>query len=36
MNKTMGVSPITDVIYYGTVKDDMWQGKKRRCYGYGN
>lgn len=28
MDKTMGVSPITDTIYYGTVKDDMWVGKK--------
>ena len=26
--KTMGVSPITDTIYYGTVKNNMWQGKK--------
>ena len=24
----MGVSPVTDTIYHGTVKDDMWQGKK--------
>lgn len=28
MRKTMGVSPITDTIYYGTVKNDMWVGKK--------
>jgi hypothetical protein len=28
MNKTMGVSPITDTIYYGMVKNDMWQGKR--------
>ena len=28
MSKTMGVSPITDTIYYGTVKNNMWQGKK--------
>lgn len=28
MSKTMGVSPITDTIYYGTVKDDMWVGKR--------
>lgn len=28
MNKTMGVSPITDTIYYGTVKNDMWVGKR--------
>ena len=28
MSKTMGVSPITDTIYYGTVKNDMWQGKR--------
>lgn len=28
MNKTMGVSPITDTIYYGTVKNNMWQGNK--------
>lgn len=27
-NKTMGVSPITDTIFYGTVKDDMWVGKR--------
>ena len=27
MCKTMGVSSITDTIYYGTVKNDMWQGK---------
>lgn len=26
--KTMGVSPITDTIYYGTVKNDMWVGKR--------
>ena len=28
MAKTMGVSPLTDVIYYGTVKNNMWVGKK--------
>lgn len=28
MAKTMGVSPITDTIYYGTVKDNMWVGKR--------
>lgn len=28
MAKTMGVSPITDTIYYGTVKDDKWVGKR--------
>ena len=28
MSKTMGVSPITDTIYYGTIKNNMWQGKK--------
>ena len=28
MSKTMGVSPITDTIYYGTVKDNKWVGKK--------
>lgn len=28
MAKTMGVSPLTDTIYYGTVKDDKWVGKK--------
>ena len=28
MAKTMGVSPITGRIYYGTVKNNMWQGKK--------
>lgn len=28
MSKTMGVSPLTDTIYYGTVKDDKWIGKK--------
>ena len=28
MSKTMGVSPITDTIFYGTVKNNMWQGKK--------
>lgn len=28
MSKTMGVSPITDTIYYGNVKNNMWQGKK--------
>lgn len=27
-NKTMGVSPITDTIFYGTVKNDMWVGKR--------
>ncbi len=28
MAKTMEVSPITDTIYYGNVKNDMWVGKK--------
>lgn len=28
MSKTMGVSPITDTIFYGTVKDNMWVGKR--------
>ena len=28
MSKTMGVSPITDTIYYGTVKDNKWVGKR--------
>lgn len=28
MSKTMGISSITDTIYYGTVKNNMWQGKK--------
>lgn len=28
MAKTMGVSPITDTIYYGNVKNGMWVGKK--------
>ena len=28
MSKIMGVSPITDTIYYGTVKNDMWQGER--------
>ena len=28
MSKTMGVSHITDTIYYGTVKNDMWVGKR--------
>lgn len=28
MGKVMGVSPITDTIYYGNVKNGMWQGKK--------
>ena len=28
MSKTMGVSPITDTIFYGTVKNNMWQGKR--------
>lgn len=28
MGKTMGVSPITDTIYYGTVKDNKWVGKR--------
>lgn len=27
MNKTIGVSPITDKIYYGTAKNDKWRGK---------
>lgn len=28
MAKIMGVSPITDTIFYGTVKNNMWQGKR--------
>lgn len=28
MSKTMGVSPITDTIFYGTVKDNKWVGKR--------
>lgn len=28
MAKTMGVSPITGAIYYGTQKGDEWVGKK--------
>ena len=28
MAKTMGVSPITGAIYYGTVKNNMWVGKR--------
>lgn len=28
MSKVMGVSPISDIIYYGNVKNGMWQGKK--------
>ncbi len=28
MSKTMGVSPITDTIYYRTVRNDMWVGKR--------
>ena len=28
MSKTMGVSPITDTIYYGNLKNDKWVGKK--------
>lgn len=28
MAKTMGVSPITDTIYYGTVKNDKWVGNR--------
>lgn len=28
MSRHMGVSPITDTIYYGTLKNNMWQGKK--------
>ena len=28
MSKTMGVSQITDTIYYGAVKNDMWVGKR--------
>lgn len=28
MSKTMGVSPITDTIYYGTVKDNKWVVKE--------
>lgn len=33
MAKTMGVSPLTDTIYYGTVKDDKWVGKKEDVTG---
>ena len=29
----MGVSPITNTIYYGTVKNDMWQGKRQELTG---
>jgi len=28
MSKTMGVSALTGNIYYGTVKNDKWQGKR--------
>lgn len=28
MAKTMGVSLITDTIFYGTVKDNKWVGKR--------
>lgn len=28
MIKTMGVSPITDTIYYGTLKNDEWVGER--------
>ena len=28
MSKTMGVSPITDTIYYGTVRDNKWVVKE--------
>lgn len=28
MTKTMGISPITDTIYYGECKDGKWVGKK--------
>lgn len=28
MAKIMGVSPITDTIYYGTVKNDKWVGNR--------
>lgn len=28
MSKTMGVSPITDTIFYGIVKDNKWVGKR--------
>lgn len=28
MSKTMGASPITNTIFYGTVKNDMWVGKR--------
>ena len=28
MSKTMGVSPITDTIFYGIVKDNMWVGNR--------
>lgn len=28
MAKTMGVSPITDTIFYGTVKNDRWVGNR--------
>lgn len=27
-DKTMGVSPVTDTIYYGVVKDNIWVGKR--------
>ena len=27
MAKAMGVSPITDTIYYGNLKNDKWVGK---------
>lgn len=28
MDKTMGVSPVTGLIYYGTVEDNMFKGEK--------
>lgn len=28
MSKVMGVSPLTDTIFYGTIKNDKWVGKK--------
>lgn len=36
MAKAMGVSPITDTIYYGNLKNDKWVGKKGRRYQNGN
>lgn len=29
MAKAMGVSPITDTIYYGNLKNDKWVGKRK-------